>query len=96
MPSAPARFVSAISQSGAQDSEHHHTAQIVGAQKLARDAQEMRDTLARKMASAQIAEAQHLAREWKPNPERSEACSVVPPSEMLSGGLLIPPSYSPP
>jgi uncharacterized protein len=46
------------------------TAQIEGAQKLARDAQELRDTLARKMTPAQIAEAQHLAREWKPKPER--------------------------
>jgi TPR repeat protein len=45
-------------------------AQIAGAQKLARDAQELRDTLARKMTPAQIADAQHLAREWKPKPER--------------------------
>ena len=45
-------------------------AQIEGAQKLARDAQELRDTLSRKMTPAQIAEAQHLAREWKPKSER--------------------------
>jgi hypothetical protein len=37
---------------------------------LARDAQELRDTLSRKMTPAQIAEAQHLAREWKPKSER--------------------------
>jgi hypothetical protein len=45
-------------------------AQIEGGQKVARDAREMRDTLERKMTPAQIAEAQHLAREWKPKPER--------------------------
>jgi TPR repeat protein len=45
-------------------------AQIEGGQKLARDAQEMRDALARKMTPAEIAEAQHLAREWKPKLER--------------------------
>jgi TPR repeat protein len=45
-------------------------AQIAGAQKLARDAQELRDTLARKMTPTQIAEARHLAQEWKPKPER--------------------------
>jgi TPR repeat protein len=44
-------------------------AQIAGAQKLARDALELRDTLAPKMTPAQIAEAQHLAREWKPKSE---------------------------
>ena len=49
-----------LSLSGAQ------AAQIAGAQKLTRDAQEMRDTLARKMTPAQIAEAQELAREWTP------------------------------
>jgi TPR repeat protein len=47
-----------------------HAARIVGAQKLARDAQEMRDTLARKMTPAQVREAQKLARDWKPKPER--------------------------
>jgi TPR repeat protein len=35
-----------------------------------RDAQKMRDMIARKMTPAQIAEAQKLAREWKPQPER--------------------------
>ena len=45
-------------------------AQIEGGQKLARDAQEMRDALAGAMTPAQIAEAQQLAREWKPKPER--------------------------
>jgi hypothetical protein len=36
----------------------------------AKDAKEMRDIVAAKMTSAQIAEAQRLAREWKPKPER--------------------------
>ena len=47
-----------------------HVARIAGAQKLARDVQEMRDALARKMTATQIEEAQKLAREWKPKPER--------------------------
>ena len=47
-----------------------HAARIVGAQKLARDAQEMRAALAGKMTAAEIEEAQKLAREWKPKPER--------------------------
>jgi hypothetical protein len=34
------------------------------------DANEMRDALAQTMSLAQIEEAQKLAREWKPNPER--------------------------
>jgi TPR repeat protein len=45
-------------------------AQIAGAQKLTRDAQEMRDGLTRKMTAAQIEEAEYLAREWTPKPER--------------------------
>jgi TPR repeat protein len=45
-------------------------AQISGAPRLTRDAQEMRDALARTMTPAQIDEAQKLAREWKPNPVR--------------------------
>jgi TPR repeat protein len=45
-------------------------AQISGATRLTRDAQEMRDALARTMTPAQIDEAQKLAREWKPNPVR--------------------------
>jgi TPR repeat protein len=43
-------------------------AQITGANKLAYDADEMRDALVWKMSPAQIEEAQKLAREWKPNP----------------------------
>jgi TPR repeat protein len=35
-----------------------------------RVAAEARDKLVAKMTSAQIAEAQRLAREWKPTPER--------------------------
>jgi uncharacterized protein len=34
------------------------------------DARELRDGLAEHMTPAQIAEAQRLAREWKPKPER--------------------------
>ena len=45
-------------------------AQIAGANKLAYDADEMRDALARTMSPEQIEEAQKLAREWKPNSER--------------------------
>ena len=45
-------------------------AQITGANKLAYDADEMRDALAQTMSPAQIEEAQNLAREWKPNPKR--------------------------
>jgi len=45
-------------------------ARIAGAQKLTRDAQEMRDALARKMTPAQLEEAEYLAREWKPKSER--------------------------
>jgi TPR repeat protein len=44
--------------------------QIIGANKLMSDANEMRDALAQTMSLAQIEEAQKLAREWKPNPER--------------------------
>jgi TPR repeat protein len=45
-------------------------ARITGAQKLARDAREMRDALTRKMTPAQVEDAQKLAREWNPKPER--------------------------
>jgi TPR repeat protein len=45
-------------------------AQIAGAQKLMRDAQEMRGELTRKMSARQIDEAEYLAREWKPKSER--------------------------
>jgi hypothetical protein len=34
------------------------------------------DTVARRMTPAQIAEAQKLAREWKPKPERQILCSA--------------------
>jgi TPR repeat protein len=47
-----------------------HAAQITGAQKLARDAQELRDNVAQKMTPEQILEAEQLAREWKPKSER--------------------------
>jgi TPR repeat protein len=47
-----------------------HAARIAGARKLTRDAQEMRAALAGKMTAAEIEEAQKLAREWKPKPER--------------------------
>jgi uncharacterized protein len=59
-----------------------HAARIAGAQKLARDAQEMRDALARKMIAAQIEEAEKLAREWKSRPEKREPqfCLLLPPS----------------
>jgi TPR repeat protein len=40
------------------------------ARELIQNAQEMRDMIARRMTPAQIAEAQKLAREWKPKPER--------------------------
>jgi hypothetical protein len=45
-------------------------AHIEGAQKLESDARAMRTTLELRMTPAQIAEAQQLAREWKPKPER--------------------------
>ena len=45
-------------------------AKIVGAERLMRDAQEMRDALARKMTPAQIEEAEYLARDWRSKPER--------------------------
>jgi TPR repeat protein len=59
-----------------------HAARIAGAQKLARDAQEMRDALARKMTATQIEEAEKLARDWKSRPERREPqfCLMLPPS----------------
>jgi TPR repeat protein len=59
-----------------------HAARIAGAQKLARDALEMRDALAQKMTAAQIEEAEKLAREWKSRPEKREPqfCLIVPPS----------------
>ena len=47
-----------------------HTAQIPGARKLTREAQELRDEIAQKMAPEQILEAEQLAREWKPKRER--------------------------
>jgi uncharacterized protein len=47
-----------------------HAAQITGAQKLARDAQELRDNVAQKMTPEQILEAEQLAREWRPKSER--------------------------
>ena len=40
-----------------------HTAQIPGARKLTREAQELRDEVAQKMAPEQILEAVQLARE---------------------------------
>jgi TPR repeat protein len=45
-------------------------AEITGAEKLTRDAQEMRDALTRKMTTEQIEEAEYLAREWKQKAER--------------------------
>ena len=45
-------------------------AKIMGAERLMRDAQEMRDALARKMTPAQIEEAEYLARDWRSKPER--------------------------
>ena len=45
-------------------------AHIEGAQKLESDARAMRTTLELRMTPAQIAEAQKLASEWKPKPER--------------------------
>jgi hypothetical protein len=45
-------------------------AKIAGAEGLTRDAQEMRDALARKMTPAQIEEAEYLARDWRSKPER--------------------------
>jgi len=47
-----------------------HAAQIPGAQKLTREAQELRDEVAQKMTPEQILEAEQLAREWKPKRER--------------------------
>ena len=44
-------------------------ATIAGAERLTRDAQEMRDALARKMTPAQIEEAEYLARDWRPRVE---------------------------
>jgi len=45
-----------------------HAAQIPGARKLTREAQELRDEVAQKMTPEQILE--QLAREWKPKRER--------------------------
>ena len=36
----------------------------------AKNAEDMRNTVAKEMTPAQIAKAQTLAREWKPKPER--------------------------
>ena len=47
-----------------------HAAQITGGQKLARDAQQLRDDVAQKMTPEQILEAEQLARAWKPKTER--------------------------
>ena len=47
-----------------------HAAQITGAQRLACDAQELRDKVAQKMTSEQIQEAEQLIRGWKPKQER--------------------------
>jgi len=47
-----------------------HAAQIPGARKLTREAQELRDEVAQKMTPEQILEAEQLAREWKPKRER--------------------------
>jgi len=47
-----------------------HAAQITGARKLTREAQELRDEVAQKMTPEQILEAEQLAREWKPKRER--------------------------
>ncbi len=47
-----------------------HAAQITGAQKLLRDAQELRDEVGQKMTPEQILEAEQLARDWKPKPAR--------------------------
>jgi TPR repeat protein len=46
------------------------SAEIAGAQKLAREARELRDDVAQKMTPEQILEAEQLAREWKPKRER--------------------------
>jgi TPR repeat protein len=43
---------------------------LSGAESDYQDARKLRDDLARRMTPAQIAEAQKLAREWKPKPER--------------------------
>jgi TPR repeat protein len=47
-----------------------HAAQIAGSQKLVRDAQEMRDTVALKMTPEQIVQAEQLARGWRAKRER--------------------------
>jgi TPR repeat protein len=47
-----------------------HAADIPGAQKLARKAQELRDEVVQKMTPEQVLEAEQLAREWKPKHER--------------------------
>jgi uncharacterized protein len=47
----------------------HMWLNLAGAHQGYEGAQELRDTIARKMTAAQIAEAQKLAREWKPKPE---------------------------
>ena len=38
----------------------------------AKNAEDMRNTVAAEMTSAQIAKAQRLVREWKPKPERRQ------------------------
>jgi uncharacterized protein len=47
-----------------------HAAQIAGAQKLARDAQELLDNVAQSMSPEQLMAAEQLARGWKPKSER--------------------------
>jgi uncharacterized protein len=47
-----------------------HAAQIRGAQKLARDAQELRDNVAQNMTPEQLMEAEQLTQGWKPKAER--------------------------
>jgi TPR repeat protein len=46
-----------------------HAAQISGAEKLARDAQELRDDVSRRMTSEQMLQAEQLARVWQPRRE---------------------------
>ncbi len=48
----------------------HHTARIVGAEKLLRDAELLRGDVAQRMSPEQMLEAEKLAREWKPKSER--------------------------
>jgi TPR repeat protein len=47
-----------------------HAAQITGAQKLLRDAQQLREDVAQRMTPEQAVEAEQLARNWKLKRER--------------------------